>query len=246
MITPRSLALLGAFGVSVLTAPATQGASWSMLSIEVDPDDAGKVVAAADQLMSSEVGKEFPGKVLLQASVANGADPATHVFVPIYRSAGDRETFVAKLQADDAWSEFQETLSDLGEPVSQVLFRTVKSWGDIVETDHVWMGHAFTVSDPAAFLAALDTFMASEAGKKFPGQVYLSAVVAGGISPVTHMISVGYASEAEMESWLAVRDASADWRTYLEASRDSASYRGSTLARDIKSWGPATLKQPTQ
>jgi hypothetical protein len=60
--------------------------------------------------------------------------------------------------------------------------------------------------------------------KKFPGQVYLSEVVAGGISPVTHVISVGYASEAEMESWSKVRDASADWSTYLTASRKSAHY----------------------
>ena len=83
--------------------------------------------------------------------------------------------------------------------------------------------------------------MASPTGKKFPGQVYLSAVVAGGITPVTHLISAGYDSEAEMEAWTATRDASADWATYLKASRKAAEYLGSSLSRDLKSWGPATL-----
>ena len=87
--------------------------------------------------------------------------------------------------------------------------------------------------------------MASPTGKKFPGQVYLSEVVAGGISPVSHVISVGYASEAEMDSWTEVSRASADWSTYLTASRKSAQYLGASLARDVKSWGEATLKELT-
>jgi hypothetical protein len=226
-------------------AQSAQAASWSSLSITVKPENAPKVVAAADKLMSSSIGKEFPGKVLLQVYLANGSDPATHTFVPIYKTTVDRETFVQKMQEDAAWKEFQKALAAASEPVAQVLHRTVKQWGEIVDTDHVWMGHAFQVDDPAAFLAALEALMASPTGKTFPGQVYLSEVVAGGISPVTHVISVGYASEAEMDSWTKVRDASADWSTYLTASRKSAQYLGASLARDIKSWGTATLKELT-
>jgi hypothetical protein len=149
---------------------------------------------------------------------------------------------VQKLQADPAWNTFLDEMTKLRQPVSTTLYRTVKSWGDIVDTDHVWMGHAFQVSDEPAFLAAIEKLMASPTGKKFPGQVYLSEVVAGGITPVTHLISVGFASEAEMESWNATRDASADWATYLKASRKAAVYLGGNLSRDLKSWGPATLK----
>lgn len=242
----RIVGSAGAVGLVVLLGPAAHAASWSMLSVEVDFDDAGKVVAAADKLMSSKAGKEFPGKLLLQTVVANGSDPATHVFVPIYKNAADREAFVQKLQQDDAWSDFQETMSEVADPASQVLYRTVKSWGDLAESDHVWMGHAFAVSDAPAFLAALETLMASETGKKFPGQVYLSAVVAGGISPVTHVISVGYDSEAEMESWNSATAATADWQNYLAASRKAATYLGANMTRDIKSWGSATLKDLAQ
>jgi hypothetical protein len=71
--------------------------------------------------------------------------------------------------------------------------------------------------------------------------VYLSVVVAGGITPVTHVISVGYDSEAEMEAWTTTRDASADWATFQKESRKAAEYLGGSLARELKSWGPATL-----
>jgi hypothetical protein len=59
---------------------------------------------------------------------------------------------------------------------------------------------------------------------------------------VTHVISVGYASEAEMEAWEEMRDASADWAAYLAASEPTGDYLGASLARDLKIWGPASLK----
>lgn len=234
--------MIAAVGVLMVSQDA-QAASWSLLTVSVDSQAVPKVVAAADKLMSSKVGKEFAGKLLLQAVVANGADPATHAFVPIYDSAADREAFIEKLQADPAWSEFVKTTSSISKPVSQTLYRTVKSWGDQVDTDHVWIAHAFQVNDPAGFQAAIESFMVSATGKSFPGQVYLSEVVAGGISPATHVISVGYASEAEMESWTATRNASADWAAYTAKARTVGKHLGATLSRDVKSWGPATLKE---
>ncbi len=231
-----------AVGLAMGLSQVAEAASWAMLNVTVEAKDAPRVLAAADKLMSSKVGKEFPGKLLLQTIVANGADPATHAFVPIYKTVAEREAYLQKLQADAAWTEFLNTTSSISQPASQVMYRTVKSWGDRAESDHVWMAHAFAVSDPAAFLAALDGLMASPTGTGFPGQVYLSEVVAGGLSPVTHVISVGYANEAEMEGWTATRDASADWTSYLSASRKAAGYLGATMSRDIKSWGPLTLK----
>ena len=79
-------------------------------------------------------------------------------------------------------------------------------------------------------------------GQKFPGQVFLSGVVAGGRSPVTHVISVGMASEAAIEAWEKENSGSADWAAYLEASRASAQYLGGSMILDIKSWGSLSLK----
>lgn len=215
---------------------------WSQITIATTSSQASKVLAAADALMSSEVGKSFPGRMLLQANVADGNDPSTHTFVPIYKSAADREKFIAALQGSKEWAEFLEKLDRLSEPGGTALYRNVWSAGDINDSDHVWMAHAFRVSDPKAFLAAIQAFMGSETGKKSPGQVYLSSVVAGGVSPVSHVVSVGYDSVEEMAGWLAVRDASNDWAKFLEASAKAADYLGGSLATDLKAWGPATMK----
>ena len=236
---------LAAIGFLLFAHVAAAQPTWSSISISTTPANLPAVQAAVDTLLSSAAGKEFPGKLLLLAEVADGSNPATHSFVPLYKTAAEREAYIQKLQADPAWNVFLTDLTKLSQPVSTVLFRTVKSWGEIVDTDHVWMGYAFTVNDEPAFVAALDKLMASPTGKKFPGQVYLSVVVAGGITPVTHVVSVGYASEAEMETWGATRDASADWATFMKESRKDAEYLGGSLARELKSWGPATLSTLT-
>jgi len=236
---------LTAIGLIFVSQGAAASSTWSAINITTTPQNAPAVLAATDKLMSSPAGMEFPGKLLLQVSLADGADPATHSFVPIYKSTADREAFVQKLQADPAWPLFQATMAKLSQPASTVLYGTMKSWGDINDTDGVWQGHAFAVKDPAAFLAALDKFMASETGKKFPGQVYLSQVIAGGITPVTHLISVGFASEVEMAAWSDSLVGNADWTSYLDASRASSEYLGNDLSRTLKSWGKAAMKDVT-
>jgi hypothetical protein len=227
----------------ILPAQGVRAQTWSLIGFSAAPLDAPRVVSAVDKFMASEVGKAFPGKLLLQVNVANGANPATHSIVPIYKDFAERETFVQSIQGTQAWNEMMGVFGEVTEPVSTVLYQVVKSWGDINDDDHVWIAHAFDVSDPEAFLAAVDAFITSPTGKKFPGQVYLSQVVAGGISPVSHVISVGYASEQEMAAWTAIRNASADWATYVDASEPTSEYLGASLARDVKSWGPATLQQ---
>jgi hypothetical protein len=222
---------------------ASAGAAWSTISITTTPSNAAQVVAATDKLMNSEVGKAFPGRLLLQANVADGANPATHTFVPIYKDGAQREAFVKNLEGSAAWTEFQAVLEKTTQPGGTVLHQTLKRWGDINDTDRVWMVHAFDVTELGRFTEAVDALMASETGKKFPGQLYLSSVVAGGMSPVTHVISVGYDSETEMAEWSALRDASGDWATYQKASRPTAEHLGASLARDIKAWGDATLEE---
>jgi len=230
-----------AVGLLFLAGAAAAQPTWSAIGFSTTPPNAPLIIAAVDALMSSPAGKTFPGRMLLQAQVADGANPATHSVVPIYKSAAEREGFVQKLRDDPAWGIFQAEMAKLSQPVSVSQYRVLKTWGELVDTDQVWMGYAFAVQDPAAFVAALDRLMASPSGKKFPGQAYLSVVVAGGITKVTHLISVGFASEAEMEAWTATRDATPEWAAYIKASRQAADFLGASLSRDLKSWGPATL-----
>jgi hypothetical protein len=123
-----------------LSQTAAAQPSWSSFNFSTTPQNAPQILAAADALMNSAVGKKFPGKLLLQMSTFDGADPATHSFVPIYKTVADREEFAEKMQGDPAWSIFLSEMSRLTTPVSTVLYRTVKTWGDIGDTDHVWIG----------------------------------------------------------------------------------------------------------
>jgi hypothetical protein len=232
---------LATIGLCFLSQAAAAAPSWAVIGFATRPQDIPRILAATDELMSTATGKEFPGKLLLRAHVADGADPATHSFVPIYETAAQREAFVQKLRADPAWKGFLEVFTELTQPVSQVLYGGVKSWGEIADSDPVWVSHAFDVSDPAAFLAAFDAFLASPTGKKFPGQVHLARVSAGGMTPVTHVVSVGYASEAEREAWLETRSGSTAWAAYVEATNASSRLLGTSLFRTLASWGPATL-----
>jgi hypothetical protein len=221
---------------------AVAGPTWSGVGIATTPQNAPQVIAAADKLMNSAIGKEFPGRLLLVAHVADGINPATHTFAPLYKSAAEREAWVQKLIADPAWTDFQATMAGISQPAGQALYLTLKSWGDFANDDEVWMSYTLAVDDPPAMLAALDKLMKSETGKKFPGQVHLSAVLAAGMSPATHVVSVAYASEAEMEAWGDIVMQSADWTAYLNALRGNAERLGVMMSRQVKAWGNLSAK----
>ena len=232
---------LALMGLLFLGQSAAAGPTWSAFSFTTTPQNAPQVVAATDKFMNSAIGKEFPGRLMLQMYVANGSNPATHTLAPFYKSAADREAYVQKVMADPAWADYQATMARISQPVAQVMLQTLKSWGEVVDSDPVWMSSAATVKDPAAFVAAIDKFMASETGKKFPGQVHLNGVVAGGINPVTAMVSIGYASAAEMETWMDSLMGNADWATCLDAVGTAAQPLGATMSRTVKSWGSVSL-----
>lgn len=229
----------------LLAQSAAAEPGWQLFSLQTTPQNAPKVAAALGELMDSPVGQQHPGRLLLHVVMAGGASPVTHNIVSLHPSSAAREAWVAKLQQDAAWAKFQDAYGELAQPVSTVRYATLSSWGDVQDTDAVWMAHAFDVEDPEAFASALDRFMKSETGKKFPGQVHLSQVVAAGMSPQSHTISVGYASEAEMETWQSSLRGNPDWRDYLVASRSASEYLGANLVREIQAWGGKSLAELT-
>ena len=218
---------------------ASAAPNWQVTSFSMEPQNLAKVLAATDALMSSPSGQMIPGTVSLMVNVIDGSDPSTHSFISSFDSMAAREAFFEKLQADDAWGEFLGAFNPLSDPVAVSRMTILKSWGEESDNDVVWQIHAFTVSDDAAFPAALDAFLGSDTGKGFPGQVHLSAVAAAGMTNVTHLISVGFESEAEAESWGDGMATSSDWAAYLEASGKASEFRGTYIIRTLKTWGTA-------
>lgn len=235
--------------ITLMFAPmfASAGPGYTQTGIRVMPLDAPKVIAAVDKLMASPAGKTFTGRLLLLQNTADGSNPATHSIVSIYKSAADQEAYQNRMQGDPAWAELQTTLGSISgfQLESTARLSTLKSWGDISDTDTVWNAHYFNVTDPAQFAAAIDTWMNSPAGKKGPSQVHLIAVSASGMTNATHVITVGWASIAEMEANTDANRADPDWLKLLETIDPISTHLGAELSREVKHWGTASMKSLT-
>ena len=214
-------------------------------SLNVVPQNVPKLVAAFDAFRATPVGQSAKGRTLLLGNISDGADPATVTFVALYQSLAEYEAFVnANNASPAAWNQFLDTAVPLGSVVMTSRNQNRKSWGDVNDTDTVWESFYFTVSDYPAFVAALDAFIASPAGKRAPGQGHLLTITDSGAAPGTPDVAivVGYASLAELETYGDSLANDPDWAKYVAASNKASTFLGSDLARTIKAWGPATMK----
>lgn len=221
-------------GLLLISTTAIAGANWQSTELSTSLGNAPKLLAAFDKLMDSVAG-DLTGTVSLMANVAGGS--GSHVVISSFDSRAAREAWLAKLQASKAWAQFGKDTAGIIEARGTSRMNFLKSWGTESDKDVFWEIHAFTVTDLAAFTSAIDEFLGSETGKKFQGQVHLSAVVAAGMSSATHLIGVGHESEAAAEAWGDAIASSADLTSYLKASRKAGTVGGTFYIRSIKSWG---------
>ncbi len=223
-------------GLLLVSTSVAAGPNWQTTGFAISPTNLPKVVAALDKLLGS-ASDDLTGTVSLMANVAGGQDSPSHTLISSFDSRAARETFVQGLLPSPAWTEFTQATSGLLQPRGTSRMDFVKSWGEESDKDVFWEIYAFTVTEPADFSGAIDNLMASGTGKKFPGQVHLSAVAAAGMSPVTHLISVGFESEAEAETWNDSMITTKDWASYQTASEKASTFGGAFLIRTIKTWG---------
>ena len=220
----------------LLAGPATAGPIWHSINLSVSPADAPKVVAALDVLIRS-TGDSLTGSVSLMSYVASGEGSTSHNIISSFESRAAAESWTQSLFKSDAWKKYAKATDGLTRLEGTARMNFVKTWGKDDPADVFWEIYAFDVSDPPGFVAAIDRLMESDAGKASPASVYLSEVAAAGIAPITHIISVGYNSEAEAESSSATLTATRDWAKYIEAAEKAAENKGAYMMRTIKAWG---------
>jgi hypothetical protein len=228
------------FLTSLFVATSVHGAeNWQALSFTTTAQNLPKVVAATEKFMATDTGKAMPGSLSIMASVIDGADPATHSFITSMESLAAREEWFTSLEGNADWNALRDTVASLAElgATSRMIF--VKQWAEGGDTDVAWHLFGLVVKDEAAYLKALDTLMASETGKKFPGSLYLSSVAAAGMSTVTHIVSVGYTSEAEAEAWNETMASTDDWAAFQRATEGVSENAGAWVLRTVKTWGAA-------
>jgi len=231
--------LLSSVFAAALFVPALAGAATgvTVISLEVAPKDAPKLVAAYDKYYASDAAKGFKGRTILSSNVADGADPATHSLWVQFRSAAEQETYMNAVAEMPARKELMDSLGSLAKVTYTGRAALVRSWGDAADDDIVWVTYDVNVSDVAAFNAALDAWMASPKGKSFPGQGQLWAITFGGADAPTHAITLGYKSLAEADAWTASLPGDPDFVKFQGVLAKVTVRVGAYLNRVVKTWG---------
>lgn len=219
----------------MISTAATAGQNWTTIGLDISLKDAPKVQAALDDLMKS-ASSDLTGNVSLMANVAGGA--TSHSIISAFDSRAAREAWLTKLRSGKAWAKYVKTTAGMTSPGDTARMDVVSSSGsDNAGADVVWEMHVFSVSDPAAFLAALEALQATDAGKATGSQVYLSTVGAAGLVSASHVISVGFKSEAHAETATEALNATQAWSDYQAASAAAGTYQGTFVLRTLATWG---------
>lgn len=221
----------------VVASTAQARPNWEAYGLQVAPAEAGRVVAAIETFMATDAGQKVPGAYSLMQATMDGADPTTHSIIWTTDSVAERATYMQSMEGNEDWNSFVETLTGLTRGFASYRMAFVKTWGDAGSTDPIWYIHMLSIEDGAAYLEELDKLMTSELGRTFTGWMVFSRVVAGGLSPATHLISVGFETEAEAEDWEARLEASPANAAFMKATAGTYRYLGASILTTIKTWG---------
>ena len=179
------------------------GQVWAQYDFQVESAEAqAKIIAASNELMSSDFAKEnLKGSVHLDVYISNGSSSATHSFAVLQPSMAAHQDWMMALQTSPEGQKFYSVLNSNSTAVSERINSFIGSYGTASNEDYVWLIHQLTIdpSDTQRLIKAFEQVDKDIEGQ-FPGQFGLSAV-AFGQDDVTHLLTVGYESVAEMESW---------------------------------------------
>jgi hypothetical protein len=242
----RLITIVSGIALLALAHGAAARPTWTTTSLQIPPTQVAKFVAAFDKLMSSKAGKQFAGRITLRAHLADGPDPASHSVVALSESAAQAEANTAALSADPEFGTFLSAVATaVAQPGQTLRGIVLQSWGDLSDADTVWINHFLTVDDLPAVMNAMNAYRETATGKNAPGQTHLSQIQAGGLDSPSHVISIAYASQAEMEQYLDGNVGNPDLQALLAALNAASDYRGATLQVEMKAWGNASIEDVT-
>ena len=189
--------------LTISTAYISAGQIWTQYDFRVDtPESAAKIVAASDELMASSFAKSnFKGSSHLDMYIANGSNTATHSFAVLQPSMAAHQEWMTSLQNSPEGQKFFTVLNENSTPITERINSFIQSYGTASNDDVVWLIHQLNVK-PSKVAAVMKAFekIDNDTQGQFPGQFGLSAV-AFGQEDATHLLTVGYSSIEEMESW---------------------------------------------
>jgi hypothetical protein len=202
-------------------------------------EDAPAVVAAMDKWRNSKAGKSGPNTVVLTQNIANGDYKSTHGVNVFYPNGAAMDASMAISIGSKGWAEFQATMNKLAEPEWENMYailRAKANEGDVSSKNPVSIIYGFTVTDPADFMVAFDTFWESSSVQNFPGNVYLGQSLASGTMAGTHFVTWVADSQGKlMEAMTALR-ASKDLAAYMGSASGKRTLEATNMSMEVKRW----------
>lgn len=231
--------LLGLLCLAAMSATAAPG--YTVTSFKIDAMKAPVVVQALDEWMASDTGKKYKGRLYLQAHSQDGADPSTHSIVSVYSSIAEADEFGQYVGGNEEaladWMKLIGKVSPISTQTFTGRFVHLASWGDVSDKDRVWMQHSISTQDAASVYRALDAWMKTDTGKKFPGQMMLGQTMAAGAGSGSHVVVIGFESLTEMEKWNEMVSGTAGLSSLLHTFSVINQYHGASISTDVKVWG---------
>ncbi|MDA9901851.1 hypothetical protein N9D99_04995 [Gammaproteobacteria bacterium] len=104
----------------------------------------------------------------------------------------------------------------------------------------VFQTYQMNVSDPAAFVAAMDKYTASPTGQKSSANVFLYQAIANGENPSTHTVLVVHSSPEAMAANMATQVGSSDTATFQAEIAEAAQLVSSGMGQFLAFGGAAS------
>ena len=113
-----------------------------------------------------------------------------------------------------------------------VLAILIMAWSQLSLAQQPWQAFDFVVSDPGAFVAAINKYRASPSGSQEQSTLILKQYLGNGENQATHQLLQVYPSAQAMDETFTLRSQSTDWALYIREVRP-VSTRLSSFAGQI-------------
>ena len=215
---------------------------WVQYEIKVDnPQSTSNIINATDKFMASRfVQENFKGSLHLNAWIANGHSEATHGFAVLQPSLTAHTQWVAAMNQSKEGQEFGSVLRENSSPVFQRINSFLETYGSPSNEDTYWEVHEFSAKPSDVNAIARATQKMDQAIKAdFPGQFGLSAVSFGS-GEVTHLLTVGFSSIAELEAWEDSVPTNKAVQKWLKTLDSLVEWKGSDVLMNAKVYDSAS------
>ena len=191
----------------------------------------GAFVASMDRLFASGAMDGY--ELSLWANAFDGSNPATHTIVARFEDYEAHDRLTAQRLQHPAWAQFGLAVRDLSTVDSTAMIVERLAEGS-VEPDHrAAAAFSVSVSDPAAYAAALSRMLDATDG---PGSTRLVEIRFGG-EGATHAVVTSAPSLAALNEWTDELFASDAYRRFaadVASIREVRTVSGYSL---VKRWG---------